>query len=80
MAQHGGLTDAHGDVGRPLVVVLAGDGPLTNQLEAKLALEAKHIPVEEAVALPDAIQRRPRVSTALLVDFCGGHSLIREPF
>ena len=34
------LTNAYGDVGRPLVVVLAGNGFLPNQLEAKLALEA----------------------------------------
>lgn len=33
------LTDAYGDVRRPLIVILAGDGFLSDQLEAKLALK-----------------------------------------
>lgn len=33
------LTYAYGDVSRPLIVVLAVDGFLSDQLEAKLALE-----------------------------------------
>lgn len=46
------LTDADGDVGGPLVVVLAGDDLLPDQLEAELALEPQDAAVQETVALP----------------------------
>lgn len=64
------LTDAYGDVCRPLIVVLAGDGFLSDQLEAKLALKPQDASVWEAVPLSYSIERRPRVPTTLFVYFC----------
>lgn len=64
------LTDAYGDVCRPLIVILAGDGFLSDQLEAKLALEPQDASVWEAVPLSYSIERRPRVATTLFVYFC----------
>lgn len=70
--RHRPLTDADGDVGRPLVVVLAGDALLPDQLEAKLALKPQDAAVGEAVALAHAVQGRAGVAATLLVDFCRG--------
>lgn len=64
------LTYAYGDVCRPLIVVLAGDRSLADQLEAKLALESQDSSVEEAVALSYSVERSPGVTAALFVYFC----------
>lgn len=64
------LTNAHGDVGRPLVVILACYGPLPDELKPKLTLEAQDAPIQEAVTFPYSIEGRTRVPTTLLVDLC----------
>lgn len=65
------LTNAHGDVGRPLVVVLACYGPLPDEFKPKLTLEAQDAPIQEAVPFPYSIEGRTRIPTTLLVDLCG---------
>lgn len=64
------LTYAYGDVCWPLIVVLAGDGFLSNKLEAKLALKPQDSSVWEAVPFSYSIERRSRVATTLFVYFC----------
>jgi len=63
------LTDADGDVGRPLVVVLTGYCFLSNELKSKLALKAQHVTIQETISISHSIQRGAWVPTALLVDF-----------
>lgn len=69
-----GLTNADGDVGRPLVVVLAGYHLFPYELKSKLALEAKNISVQKAAALLEAVQGRARVSTTFFVNLCVSRS------
>lgn len=65
------LTDANGDVGWPLVVVLTGDCSLPDELKPELALEAQHVPIGESGPFPNPVEGSPRVAAALLVDFWG---------
>lgn len=60
------LTHAAGLVAGPLVVLLARDDSLANQLEGRLALESERVPVEKAAASPPSIGRDARVPTASL--------------
>lgn len=60
------LTHAAGLVAGPLVVLLARDDSLANQLEGCLALESERVPVEKAVASPPPVGRDARVPTASL--------------
>lgn len=64
------LTYAYGDVCRPLIVVLAGDCFLSNQLEAKLALKPEDTSVWKAIPFSYSIERSSRVTTTLFVYFC----------
>lgn len=63
------LTDADRDVGGPLVVVLAGNGLLSNQFKAELTLKAQYISIRETISFPHPVERCARVATALLVNF-----------
>lgn len=63
------LTYAYGDVCWPLIVVLAGDCSLSNQLEAKLALESEDSAVGKAVPFSYSVERSSRVATTLFVYF-----------
>lgn len=63
------LTYADGDVCGPLIVVLAGDCSLADQLKAKLTLKPQDPSIREVLPFSNAIERSARVSTALFVDF-----------
>lgn len=63
------LTYADGDVCWPLVVVLAGDCSLSDQLKAKLTLKPQDSSVWEVLPFSNAIEGSPRVSTTLFVYF-----------
>lgn len=63
------LTYADGDVCGPLIVVLAGDCSLADQLKAKLTLKPQDSSIREVLPFSNAIERSPRVSTTLFVDF-----------
>lgn len=64
------LTYAYGDVCWPLIVVLAGDSFLSNQLEAKLALKPQDSSIWEAVPFSYSVERSSRVTATLFVYFC----------
>lgn len=63
------LTYADGDVCGPLIVVLAGDCSLADQLKAKLTLKPQDSSIREVLPFSNAIERSPRVSATLFVDF-----------
>lgn len=64
------LTYADGDIGRPLIVVLAGYHPLPNEFKSKLAFKAQDISIQKATSLLIAIQGRTRVAATLFINFC----------
>lgn len=64
------LTYAYGDVRWPLIVVLARDRFLSNQLKAKLALKPQDSSVWEAVPFSYSIERSSGVTTTFFIYFC----------
>lgn len=68
------LTDTTGFVARPLVIVLACDGPLSHQLKGRLAEEGQHVTVLEAIAAAATKRWHPRIATASTVNFCNTHT------
>lgn len=63
------LTYAYGDICRPLIVVLAGDGFFSDQLKAELALESQDSSVRKVVTFSYSIERSSRVPATLFVYF-----------
>lgn len=63
-------THAAGFIARPLVIVLAGDGPLSHQLKGRLTGEGQSVVVLEAIAAATAECWHTGVSAPPSFDLC----------